>query len=290
MATRTVATLDADAAIDLMGQATAANLSDAYRTGTLIDLPPTGDVLVAGDLHGNMGNFRELANVADLATHGARHLILQELTHDSFQRLPDRCASLELVEAAAELKTQFPDRVHVLLGNHELAEFMGIPIVSSGRMVNAYFQLGIQMAYGERRDDVRGAYKGFFRSVPLAAQTSTGVFISHSSPERAKLNGMDRSFFLRPIQDDDYAKDGAAYNLVWGRDFSQAAADAFAKSVGAEVLIVGHEPCPRGINAPNTRHIVLDSTHDRGRYLLLPLDQQLSQEELLARSSRIGPD
>ena len=287
MATRTLTTLDADAAIDLMGRATAANLSDTYRTGTLIDLPPTGDVLIAGDLHGNMGNYRELVATADLARHGGRHLVLQELTHDSFQRLPDRCASLELVEAAAELKTQFPGRVHVLLGNHELAELMGIPIVSSGRMVNAYFQLGIQMAYGERRDDVRRAYKAFFRSVPLAARTSTGVFISHSSPERAKLNGMNRSFFLRPMQDDDYAEDGAAYNLVWGRDVSQAAADAFAESVGAEVLIVGHQPCPNGIDAPNTRHIVLDSAHDRGRYLLLPLDQRLSQEEILARASHI---
>ncbi len=288
MATRTVPTLDADAAIDLMGRAAEANLSDAYRTGTLIELPLTGDVLIAGDLHGNMANYRELVAVADLAVHRDRHLILQELTHDSFQRLPDRCASLELVEAAAELKTQFPDRVHILLGNHELAELVGIPIVSSGRMVNAYFQLGIQMAYGERRDDVRRAYKGFFRSVPLAAQTSTGVFISHSSPERTKLNGMDRSFFLRPVHDDDYAKDGAAHNLVWGRDLSQAAADAFANRVGAQVLIVGHQPCPRGIDAPNTRHIVLDSAHDRGRYLLLPLDQPLSQEEILARSCRIG--
>jgi len=217
-----------------------------------------------------------------------RHLVLHELVHDSQLRESDRCGSFELVERAAALKVEFPDRVHLLLGNHELAELIGIPVLTEGRMLNAFFALGLQNAYGGRQDDVRKGFKEFVRSWPIAAKTLTGVFISHSSPEMANINGMDLSFFLRPLHDEEYRKKRGVYNLLWGRDYDQQTADTFAASVGAEVLVVGHQPCPEGFRVPNSRHIILDSMHDRGCYLLLPLDKDLSQQDIVGRITHIN--
>ena len=279
---------DADATMQLLRRAANASLNDAHRTGSLIQLPASGDVLVVGDLHGNLANYEKIVGVADLARHPDRHLILHELVHDNRRREPDRCGSFGLVERAAALKIEFPDRVHLLLGNHELAELLGIPVLTEGRMLNAFFALGLQNAYGGRQDEVRKGFKQFVRSWPIAAKTLTGVFISHSSPEMANINGMDLSFFLRPLHDEEYAKKRSVYNLLWGRDYSQQTADAFAASVGAEVLVVGHQPCPEGYRVPNTRHIILDSMHDQGCYLLLPLGEDLSQQDLVDRVSYIN--
>ena len=272
---------DADTTIQLLRRAANASLNDPHRTGSLIQLPASGDVLVVGDLHGNLANYEKIVEVADLARHPERHLILHELVHDSHRREPDRCGSFELVERAAALKIEFPERVHLLLGNHELAELIGIPILTEGRMLNAFFALGLQMAYGGRQDEVRRSFKEFVRSWPVAAKTLTGVFISHSSPEMANIDGMDLCFFLRPLHDEEYAKKRRVYNLVWGRDYDQQTADAFAASVGAQVLVVGHQPCPEGYSVPNSRHVILDSMHDRGCYLLLPLDRDLSQQDIV---------
>ena len=274
--------------MQLLKRAATASLSDAYRTGSLIQLPASGEVLVAGDLHGNLTNYEKIVEAADLTRHVDRHLVLHELVHDSQLRESDRCGSFELVERAAALKVEFPDRVHLLLGNHELAELIGIPVLTEGRMLNAFFALGLQNAYGGRQDDVRKGFKEFVRSWPIAAKTLTGVFISHSSPEMANINGMDLSFFLRPLHDEEYRKKRGVYNLLWGRDYDQQTADTFAASVGAEVLVVGHQPCPEGFRVPNSRHIILDSMHDRGCYLLLPLDKDLSQQDIVGRITHIN--
>ena len=47
------------------------------------------------------------------------------------------------------------------------------------------------------------------------------------------------------------------------------------------MLVVGHQPCPEGYSVPNSRHVILDSMHDRGCYLLLPLDRDLSQQDIV---------
>src|SRR5258708_5881575 len=65
-------------------QAIAAFRSTPGRRGRLVQLEGAGEVLVAGDLHGNVENFRLLLEKAQLGKHPERHLVLQELVHGPF--------------------------------------------------------------------------------------------------------------------------------------------------------------------------------------------------------------
>ncbi len=76
--------------------------------------------------------------------------------------------------------------------------------------------------------------------------------------------------------------------MVWGRDFSQEAADEFARMVGAEILIVGHEACQKGFRVPNTRHIILDSKDETGCFIHLRLDVRYVHSDLVKRIRRIN--
>jgi len=80
---------------------------------------------------------------------------------------------------------------------------------------------------------------------------------------------------------------GAAYQLLWGRDYDEEEADAVARRMNADVLIVGHTPCDDGILAPNRRHVILDSTGANGRYVILPLTRPVTQAAVLRAARRL---
>ena len=55
------------------------------RQGRFIELQDVDEVLVAGDLHGNLDNFKKLFELADLGQRPRRHFVLQELIHGPFR-------------------------------------------------------------------------------------------------------------------------------------------------------------------------------------------------------------
>ncbi len=102
------------------------------RRGSVITLEDADEVMVVGDLHGNLPAFREALAIAGLERNPRRHLVLQELVHETNKyddERPDR--SHRLVDLVSALKCQYPQRVHLILGNHELSDS---PAASSARM------------------------------------------------------------------------------------------------------------------------------------------------------------
>src|SRR4051812_39373893 len=95
------------------------------RRSRVVYLSDAEDILVAGDLHGNLENFKRLMRVADLAKHPRRHFVLQEVIHGPFHYPLGGDRSHQLLDLTAALKCQYPERVHFLLGNHELAQWTG---------------------------------------------------------------------------------------------------------------------------------------------------------------------
>jgi hypothetical protein len=193
------------------------------------------------------------------------------------------CMSHLLLEDCIRLKTEFPERFHFLLSNHELAELGDFPICKSRRMLNVLFRCGINELYGPAGEQVRQAYLNFLASCPLAVRVEPGVFISHSCPDHCDRDPFDLSIFDRDLTPGDYKNGSPAFKLVWGRDFRPANADAFAKQVGAEILIHGHEPCEAGFSAPNKRQIILDGCCSQATYLMLPVGKKLTQTDVIAR-------
>jgi len=169
------------------------------------------------------------------------------------------------------------------MGNHEMAELTGRTILKEGVVLNQVFANAVTARYDGRGEEAMSAMKEFWRALPLAARTANGVFISHSTPSRDFLDKFTSDVLSRPLESADFARSGGAYALCWGRDFTPDIADRFALLVGAQFLVVGHTPCDDGFLTPNERHIVLDSQGPSGKYLLAPLEGNLTYAELVGR-------
>jgi len=277
--------------ISTYAAAAEANWQTAGRNGSVVT--PTeaewGDeVMVTGDLHGNRRNLNLIRRIADLDKHPKRHLVLQEVCHGG-PTYPANggCMSHTMLEDVAKLKVQYPDRVHFLLGNHELAEITDYPIQKNKQMLNLLFRLGLQQMYGSAADKIREAFVPFIQSCPLALRLPGGIFLCHSIPEKVDARRFDKGIFTRQLDPIEFFEQSAVFELVWGRDYRQENADAFARAVEAEILINGHEPCPEGFATPNTRQIILDCCGDKACYAILPVNQKASQEEIVKRIQRL---
>ena len=277
--------------IAAFGEATEANWQTPGREGNVIVLTPAlGDeVLVTGDLHGHRRNLNLIRNIAALERHPRRHLVLQEVCHGgpTYPR-GGGCMSHALLEDVARLKVRYPERVHFLLGNHELAELTDYPIQKNKQMLNVLFRVGLQHMYGAAGERVREALMPFLRSCPLAVRLPQGVFISHSVPERVDRRKFDATIFTRRLEPADYAERTGVFQLVWGRDYRPENARAFAKLVGASVLINGHEPCSEGFSVPNDTQIIIDCCGDTACYVILPLGRPGTHAQIVAHIRKLA--
>ena len=250
------------------------------RRGRLVDLVDCDEVLVGGDLHGNLENFRRLMQRADLARHPRRHLVLQELIHGPFHYPAGGDKSHQLVEVVCALKCQFPRQLHYLMGNHELAQATGRAIQKAERDLNETFVRGLRMAYASRADEMVALYLDLWASIPFALRTAGGLFLSHSLPSAGMLPDFDPAALQRePTRDVDLAPGGALYALVWGRDVRPDTLERFLGKVGATRLVSGHIPCDQGFERPSPGHVIIDSQGSPAAYCLLPAGRPVEPDE-----------
>jgi Calcineurin-like phosphoesterase len=252
------------------------------RRGRVVTLDGAADVLVAGDLHGNLENFRQLLHRADLAKNPHRHLVLQELIHGPHRYPEGGDKSHQLVDLVAALKVQYPRQVHYLLGNHELAQWTDRPIGKEDVDLAEQFWLGTYAAYGDRAEEVYLTYLELFGVVPLAVRTVNRVFLSHSLPSAGRLGTFDPAVLERDEADPgDLLPGGSVYSLVWGRDVSAANVAEFVRRVDADLLVTGHIPCDEGFAVPNDRQLILDSLGSPACCCLFPADRPLTHQDLV---------
>ena len=192
-----------------------------------------------------------------------------------------------MLEDVAALKARYPERVHFILSNHELAELTDYPIVKKRQMQNLSFRFGMQAMYGTAAEEVRAAYLPFLRSTPLAVRLPHGVFLSHTIPERVQEHGFDISLLERETTDEDLLERSGLFAMVWGRDFRQQNAEAFAQLVDAYVMIHGHEPCRRGFATPNPRQVILDCCGPAACYVTLKVGEPVTQKDIVAAIHRL---
>ena len=273
--------------IDTFGKAATLARESSLRQGNLIRLSAEdGDeVMITADLHGHRRNFERIRQIAALDEHPRRHLVMQEVCHGGpIYPSGTGCMSHLMLEEIASLQVVYGERIHFILSNHELAEWTDFPIMKSKRMLNLLFRCGLQEMYGDAADDVREAAMSYIAALPLAVRLSNGVLVCHSLPAGVDHNGFDAGIFGRDLSKADLSEGGDVFRMVWGRDYSQENADAFAQATGAEVFVTGHEPCEHGFQSPNSRQVIIDCCGETACYVLLPLDaNQLSGRDVLAR-------
>jgi hypothetical protein len=272
---------DPDRLLHTLRRAADAFRATPGRTGRVVALPGAADVLVGGDLHGHLGNFQALLKTADLAAHPRRHLVLQEVVHGPHQYPRGGDKSHQLLDLAAALKCQYPQRVHFLPGNHELAQATGRAVAKGDTDYNELFVEGVRAAYGVRADEVYAAYLDLIAAAPLAVRTANRVFVSHSLPSALKMQYFRLGDIERDSRPEDLDNHGAAYVLVWGRDTRPTTVQEFLAKVDADLLVSGHVPCDTGFFAPNDRQLILDSMGAPAGYCLFPADRPLTHAELV---------
>jgi len=280
----------ADAAIELVIRAARLNETDPCRYGAVVELESDGDCFITGDLHGYVANFRRIVSLANLPRHTDRHLVMQELVHETHKPVADLCLSYRLVEMAARLKVTFPDRFHTIMGNHELAELLDFGIAKNRRPLNDAFDAGLVRAYGAAADRVKAAYKEYWRSLPLAVRFKNGVFLSHSIPSARHMGDIDLNSLYALQPGEALTRRSPIYHMLWDRDYSEETCRTFALRMKAKILILAHTPCRLGYEMPNPYTLLLDCKDRRGCYAILPIRKKLSATRLKASVQAIHPD
>ena len=253
------------------------------RKGHVVTPLDCTEVMVVGDLHGNIGQFQALLKIADLGNHPDRHLVLQEIIHGKFRYPTGGDKSHQLVDLFAALKCQYPKRVHCLLGNHELAQWTGRKVIKADEDLNALFEQGIATAYGEQfAPTLYHAYIELFQALPLVLRAPNRVLISHSLPSAHVMQLFDPARLEQEdFEDVDLGPGGSVYSLLWGRDNSRQNVADYLSKMDADLLVSGHIPSDRGFLVPNDLQVIVDCAESPGGYVLFPGDRPITHQELV---------
>ncbi len=245
--------------------------------------------MVVGDLHGNISAFKQVLAIAALDRHPGRHLVLQELIHGPLcTRTTRAIARTSSWTSFAALKCQYPERVHLILGNHELSELTG-PVDRQGRR-------GTQRQVSPRastRPTARSPARSTSRTRPCSRRCPwrSGRRIASTSatrsPTQRDLDALDLDLLKADSWPEDAMKRrGTIYALTWGRDTTPETADRFAAMVDADFFVTGHQPCDEGFRQANHRQIIIDGTNPYPCYCLFPADRAGDHRIALAMRAR----
>jgi hypothetical protein len=238
--------------------------------------------VVSGDIHGHRRNLERVIARADLAIHPDRHVVLQEIIHGGDQDAWGGCLSYRVLLDAVRLKTQYPDQVHFLMGNHDTAFITQAEVVKEGREMNRALVQALGREFGQAAPEVESALRQFLLSQPLAARTANRIWLSHSLPADRLADRFDPQIMSRPLQISDCERPGSVYILTWGRNHSARLLEQMAKAFDVDLFVVGHQPQPEGWNKGGANLLILASDHNHGCLLHLDLGRPYTLDELAA--------
>lgn len=271
---------DAARAADTILQAAQLNRDDPLLEGSLLAFPDYGQVVMTGDLHGHRRNFERIRKFCALEHYRPRHVILHEIIHEEVEGLAGRDRSYEVLLEAARWKCEYPEQVHFLQSNHELAQLTRHEITKNGRVVTMAFEDGVEEAFGDGAGRVLEAINEYIRSLPLAGRTPNRVFLAHSLPSPRDVNSFDPAVLGQTVSDLDLGESGSAHALVWGRYHSAAVIDRLRELLDVDFFLCGHQPQEMGYEVLHDRMIILASDHNHGVFLTLDLSKPVTLESL----------
>ncbi|MEM1330705.1 MAG: hypothetical protein AAGG07_09110 [Planctomycetota bacterium] len=277
------------------------------RQGSIEVITAPGRVIASGDLHDNPVHLGRLVELAELplglvgspfAAHQelcspdfGSHLTLHELIH-SDRLVGGMDFSFRVLTRIAALKAFAPERVHVLLANHELAQIAGSGVVKNGvRCVDA-FNEAIDHTFAEDAGPVHEAVNTFIRAMPLALRCSTphgDLLCSHSLPAPGMMASFDTGILSRELTEEDYVpRVGSAYKMVWGRGYDADQLEDLTERWGINLYILGHEHAHSGVAVVEPNAVVLNSDHERGVCLPIDLDEPIRAHDAPSRVVRLS--
>jgi hypothetical protein len=267
--------------IDLLNKGIEAGNADKFRQGNLIHLPAEGGLIITGDIHGHRRNFERIVSFADLPNNPDRHIVLQEIIHGGPQDEQGGCLSYRLLFDAIRYKLDFPDRVHIIMGNHDTAFINSSEVMKDGREMNRAMSLALGREFKQAGTDVELAIRQFLFSQPLALRCHNRIWISHSLPGDRFVNKFDPEILDRQLKINDVVRPGSAYLLTWGRKHSQPLLDKMAEQFDVDLFVLGHQPQEQGWSRAGENLIIIASNHNHGCLLYTDLAKSYTIEQLI---------
>lgn len=264
--------------IKLLKKGMEANHIERFRDGNLIRLPRYGDLIITGDIHGHRRNFERIVSYCDLDNNPDRHVVLQEIIHGGSEDSQGGCLSYKLLFDAIEYKLSFPNRVHFIMGNHDTAFINNAKVMKNGKEMNIAMRSALDREFSRASEKVKLAIKQFLFSQPLAIRCANRIFVAHSLPADRYIDKFEHSILERQLKINDVVRPGSAYLLTWGRKHSQKLLDKMAKTLDADIFVLGHQRQEEGCCLAGANLMIIASDHDHG--CILPID--------LAKSYTVG--
>lgn len=256
--------------IDLLEKGVQVNLSDKFRQGNIIQLPIGCDFIATGDIHGHQRNYERIVKFADLKNNPDRHLILHEIIHGGPEDEQGGCLSYKLLFEAVQLKIDYPDRVHMIMANHDTSYISNGQVMKNGKEMNRSMRQAIEREFSEHSEDIKKVITNLLVSQPLAVRSENRIWFSHSLPNDRYVDTFDTEIFNRPITIEDLQSPGNVYTLTWGRKHSQETLDKLAKALDVDCFILGHQRQADGYLKAGSNLIIIASDHNHG--VIIPVD------------------
>lgn len=285
-----------DEVIDALRAGAAACRGASCRQGSIEVIEAPSQLIATGDTHDHPANFKAVLHAAGLdGEFGAeeKHLTLHEIIHPELpesRELPTD-TSFRGLTRIAYLKSQYPELVHVLLANHELAQAIGSGIMKNGVRVVDAFNKGVASVFGDQSHRVHEAIADFVLSMPIALRCKGvhgDILCAHSLPGPASMGRFDASILNRELVPDDYQpRVGSAHLMVWGRGYDADQLEDLTERWGVNLFILGHEHAPNGYAVVEPNAIVLNTDHHRGVYLPIDLEDEVTVERCVSKLVRI---
>ncbi|MFQ6034926.1 MAG: metallophosphoesterase [Sedimentisphaerales bacterium] len=268
--------------INLLNEGAEANRTDSSRRGNLIHLPANGSLIISGDIHGHQRNLERIIAFADLPHQPDRHVVLQEIIHGGPENSEGGCLSYKLLFDAVRYKLNFPDRVHIIMGNHDTAFISDSEVMKEGKEMNRAMRQALEREFQQASTDIKLAIRQFLFSQPLAVRCDNRIWLSHSLPSDHFADKFDPQILDRQLKISDCEKPGSAYLLTWGRRHSQALLDKMAKLFDVDIFILGHQPQQQGWRQTGKNSIIIASDHNHGCLLSIELAKSYTIDELVS--------
>ncbi|MBL4591358.1 MAG: hypothetical protein JKY96_05300 [Phycisphaerales bacterium] len=284
-----------DVVVDALMAGADACLNASCRLGSIDFIEAPGQLIATGDTHDHPLNFKAVLSAAGLdGEFGAeqKHLTLHEIIHPELSDDQPIDYSFRGLTRIAYLKSQHPDLVHVLLANHELAQAIGSGIMKNGLRVVDAFNAGVDEIFGSDAERVHEAIRQFVFAMPLALRCRCphgDILCAHSLPGPAMMGRFDPSILERDMTMDDYQpRVGSAHMMVWGRGYDSDQLEDLTERWGVNLFLLGHEHAPKGYAVVEPNAIVLNTDHNRGVYLPIDLDDEVTVDKCISNIVPIG--
>jgi len=216
--------------------------------GRLVQLPPTSEAVIIGDLHGDLKSLIHILDetkfMEKASNRNERYLIFLGDYGDRGLRSP------EVYHIVLSLKTLFPGKVILLQGNHEGPEDL-LPYPHD-------LPYHLQRRFGEDWRDIYAKLSGLFREFYTAVIVQERCLMLHGGvPSKAKgIEDLAYAYRKHPVE-------SHLEEILWsdpaegikgtlhsprgaGRLFGEDVTSPFLKSLGVKFLIRGHEPAGEG--------------------------------------------